>query len=173
MLVDNHRAIVLVDLERAGLVVPAIAYIPPARSLSVAYSIGCRPTIEASVLVHLSNAILAMHINRAHIVVLHLPGEGSEIVVAYFELAPAPTKVRVLVESCCACTSAFFLWATLWLTSFRCTLSLETIQLIILDGLTVVRAGMVGTIVVIEATWIVVDVQEAICVVITVWLPIT
>jgi len=104
VLVENRFAIILVDFEGAGFVIPVVPDIAPATSLLTSCSILCLPSFETSMLIHFCNAISAIHENGANVIVLHLFSELLEVVVANEEGSSATTKVRVLVQNGSALT---------------------------------------------------------------------
>jgi len=98
MLVENSSAIILVDLEGAGFVIPVVPNIAPAASIMTSCSIPRLPSSEASMLEHVCHAMFAKNLDRADVIVLYPASERSEVVVANVESSSATTEVRVLVQ---------------------------------------------------------------------------
>jgi len=174
VLVEDGPATVLVYPERACLVVPALTNIPPTSGPANTSCIACPPTAEASVLIHVCNAMLAIYVDGADIVIFHPASECTEVVVARPEGSSATTKVCMLVEDSPAFTAAvvFTTGFADWTPAFGCFLSLESVERAPAVWLAVVGTRAVVAIMIIEATRIAVECQEAVGMVIAVWLVI-
>lgn len=93
MLEEEGPAIVLVYLQRACLVVPVSTNIPDASSPVSTSGVAGPPTAEVCMLIHFRNAVPAIYVEGADIIIFHLASECTEVVVANPEGASSTTII--------------------------------------------------------------------------------